>query len=374
MKRLMVLLVVALLTSSMLLFAGQMNMKAEADYPLDSMYVVPSQVTFTTNNASLGTLFNVTVWAYMQSDTFSWQVEMTFNPAVVQAVNAGYTDGSKSVFFENFTETVPVSPLIDNVAGSVVDGESLIGSEFAPQTNASLCWVEFEIVSVPSSTVTQLTTTFKIDNGPYNTYFESSELTTIPLTYFNGQYAFIYVAPSGVHDVAVTDVIPTENWTYQGWSMNVNVTTANLGDFTENVTLTLNYSNTITNGNIGTPQTVQNLGPNENQTVTFTWNTAGLASNHTYVITAFADISPEVDNNMTNNVLQSPTNVQVRILGDMNGDGTVDIYDAIMFSNYFGLNATEPRWNPYADLDQNNVTDIFDAIILASHFGQSVTS
>ena len=174
----------------------------------------------------------------------------------------------------------------------------------------------------------------------------------------------------GTHDVAVTRVTPYENWTYQGWSMNVNVTTTNLGDFTENETLGLNYSNAVTGGLIGTETVL--LVPNETQTVTFMWDTAGVPYCYSgYNITAFADISPEIDSNMTNNVLQSPTNVVVRILGDMNGDGTVDILDAIMFANYFGLKAGEAGWNPAADMNQNGVTDILDAIIIAEHFGIS---
>ena len=54
---------------------------------------------------------------------------------------------------------------------------------------------------------------------------------------------------------------------------------------------------------------------------------------------------------MTNNVLQSPSTVQVRILGDINGDGTVNMLDAIQLAKYFGLQQGDNGWNPDADLN-----------------------
>jgi hypothetical protein len=59
------------------------------------------------------------------------------------------------------------------------------------------------------------------------------------------------------------------------------------------------------------------------------------------------------------------------IPGDINGDGVVDILDAIKLSLAFGLTLTSPRWNPYADLNSDGVVNILDAIILANHFGKT---
>jgi hypothetical protein len=56
-------------------------------------------------------------------------------------------------------------------------------------------------------------------------------------------------------------------------------------------------------------------------------------------------------------------------MGDINGDGVVDIYDAILLANAYGSVPGNPRWNPKADLNGDNVVDIYDAIILAKHYG-----
>jgi parallel beta-helix repeat protein len=61
------------------------------------------------------------------------------------------------------------------------------------------------------------------------------------------------------------------------------------------------------------------------------------------------------------------------ILGDVNGDGTVDILDAILLSNAFGTTPSSSNWNPNADVNGDGVVDILDAIILSNHFGQTAS-
>jgi hypothetical protein len=181
----------------------------------------------------------------------------------------------------------------------------------------------------------------------------------------------VNVTPNQVHDVAVTNVTSDRVWVYQGFSTNINVTVLNKGDFDENVTVTLYYNITV-NKIIGAQNVTLSAGQNE--TVVFVWDTTGVSYCYSgYNITAYADISPEIDSNMTNNVLQSPTKVVVRILGDMNGDGKVNILDMIEFANYFGLQKGDARWNPDADMNGDGVTNILDAIIIAEHFGISST-
>jgi hypothetical protein len=61
---------------------------------------------------------------------------------------------------------------------------------------------------------------------------------------------------------------------------------------------------------------------------------------------------------------------KVVLIGDINGDKVVDIFDAILMSTSFGSKNGDPNWNPNADLDNSGEIDIFDAIILSSHFGE----
>jgi hypothetical protein len=55
--------------------------------------------------------------------------------------------------------------------------------------------------------------------------------------------------------------------------------------------------------------------------------------------------------------------------GDINGDGFVDLLDAILLGISFGSMAGDRKWNPRADLNNDGIIDIADATILADSFG-----
>jgi peptide/nickel transport system substrate-binding protein len=80
-----------------------------------------------------------------------------------------------------------------------------------------------------------------------------------------------------------------------------------------------------------------------------------------------------VDNVPANNVQAAGSlTAKSAITGDINGDGIVDIFDAIKLSTAFGSTQTYPGWNPDADLNGDLRVDIFDAIILANNFNGHV--
>jgi len=75
-----------------------------------------------------------------------------------------------------------------------------------------------------------------------------------------------------------------------------------------------------------------------------------------------------IDSNNTDNYpLMQPWRC---ISGDVNGDGTVDIYDAILLSGAFNSQLGSAKWNPNADINGDGIVDIYDAIILSGHFNQ----
>ena len=70
--------------------------------------------------------------------------------------------------------------------------------------------------------------------------------------------------------------------------------------------------------------------------------------------------------------------VYSKLIGDINGDGVVNILDAILLGDAFGSHGpnydyagepASPNWNPNADLNGDGVVNILDAIILADNFG-----
>jgi PKD repeat protein len=62
---------------------------------------------------------------------------------------------------------------------------------------------------------------------------------------------------------------------------------------------------------------------------------------------------------------------QVTLVGDINGDGIVNILDSIIMGKAFLTRPGDSNWNPNADLNTDLVINILDSIILANHFGQT---
>jgi len=58
------------------------------------------------------------------------------------------------------------------------------------------------------------------------------------------------------------------------------------------------------------------------------------------------------------------------LLGDLNEDNVVDIYDALLAANAFGSKPGDGNWNPDADINGDGLVDIFDLILLAQNFGR----
>jgi hypothetical protein len=99
-------------------------------------------------------------------------------------------------------------------------------------------------------------------------------------------------------------------------------------------------------------------------------------SSASFVGTALEGVVREFASTVARNVVGPLTVIfnPIRIPCDLNGDWRVDIYDALLFANFYGLHEGNPRWNADADINQDNMTDIFDAIILVQHFGKSSSS
>jgi len=167
-----------------------------------------------------------------------------------------------------------------------------------------------------------------------------------------------------VYDVAVTDVAVSSKIIYQGWIVGINVTVANLGNATETFNVTLYYDS-----NIIATQNVVGLVPNATLTLSFAWNTTNVPRCHNYTIKAVASIVPG-EINIDNNTFIDGW-VKVTIMGDMNGDGIVDVSDLVIAVNAIPSIPGWPNWNPNADLNNDNKVDIADLVQVIAYCGQA---
>jgi len=63
--------------------------------------------------------------------------------------------------------------------------------------------------------------------------------------------------------------------------------------------------------------------------------------------------------------------VSTSVLGDLNNDGIVDIFDVVTVSIAFGSEPGDSNWNAIADLNNDGIVDIFDVVTVTSNFGKT---
>ena len=145
--------------------------------PLPAFWVVPDQ-SFNTNTTAVGTLFNVTLYAGTASDVFAYNWGVLFNPSQLAALAGGYTGlaGARSQWFGSHASSAS-GPIIDNIAGEISGGESLLDSDVVHASSGSVVWIEFQIIAAPTPGNT-LTST--IDPNSSDSYFLDPDLSRIP--------------------------------------------------------------------------------------------------------------------------------------------------------------------------------------------------
>jgi subtilisin family serine protease len=173
-----------------------------------------------------------------------------------------------------------------------------------------------------------------------------------------------------VHDVAVVSVIASDTQAYVGEIVNVTVVAENQGTYSETFNVTAIYENVTLAilGTVGT-QEVINLAPEQNVTLTFSWNTTDMTSCVNYTIKAEASVVANetdiVDNNFTDGC------VKVKMLGDINGDGIIDVYDLTIVGTAYGSFEGDPRYDQEADLNRDGHVDIRDVVVIGRNYGKT---
>ncbi len=171
--------------------------------------------------------------------------------------------------------------------------------------------------------------------------------------------------PREIRDIKVATVSPSRSQIYLGWSTNITVTIKNEGTTTVgNFTIKCKAVSGDVEIIIGTMEVAQ-LTPLNTTTATFQWTPENAA---TYRIECEVSIlEGEID--FLDNTLADGT-VNVRMVGDVNGDNKVDIKDLVAVIPSFGASPLHPNWNPLADLNLDNVINMRDIGLIAKNFGR----
>ena len=168
--------------------------------------------------------------------------------------------------------------------------------------------------------------------------------------------------PEMTHDIAITGITPYRTIVPNRTMTSINVTIANQGDFQETFTIIASYNSTAFASQMIT------VGNGSSVKWLVIWNTTGVTLGN-YIITTIAGQLPGETDTADNSFSSL---MQVSILGDINGDGRVDMKDVSKVAAGFQATPGQPRWTVNGDLDENGVINMKDISTIAKEFGKIV--
>ena len=236
----------------------------------------------TRNLKQIGDTFSINVTIANVHKLWGYQYSLLFNASVIAAINYEKLD-------ERFT-LEPIAPDIGNDYIALARG-TYNGDPDGVTTVDPIPVDRIEFVVTGNGTTTL---TFDPEWAEFS---DVTAFTVYPIV-VGGKFSNTQILE--LHNVAVTEASVSKTTAAPGDTIDIDAVITNKGGFTENVTVTAMYDET----QIGDPQTITNLQIGSNQTLSFTWDTAGLDKGD-YVVTVEATI--ETDDDMSDNTYTAGT-------------------------------------------------------------------
>jgi len=282
------------------------------------------------------------IWLFSSSSN-----QITGNKMVTNVIGIGLSlsSDSNNIFHNSFRE---------NNAQAVCDSESISNVWDDGYPAGGNYWSDYNGSDYNRGSSQNVAGSDGIGDTPYT--IDDNNADHYPLTKPYG----------GPTDVGITDVIASKNVVDQGYTLNITVKVLNYGEQTEAFSLTAKANTTV----IWT-QTVA-LATRTSETITYTWNTSGLAKGN-YTINAYAEPvlgeTDTTDNNVTDGW------IIIAMVGDITGignlpDGKCDAKDVALVASLFGVRYTDPRYKPNSDVVYDGKIDARDVSLVAKNFGK----
>jgi parallel beta-helix repeat protein len=176
--------------------------------------------------------------------------------------------------------------------------------------------------------------------------------------------AWVWVQPAEGHDVTVMgiatckDVCAPFPTLGQNCDVDIEVIVANQGEYSETFFIFVLANSTVIDW-------IQLALPSVSSTVlVVTWSAALPYGN--YTIGAVADTVPgEIDT--ADNFLEGET-IHIGVVGDINGDGIVEMMDFFAACQAYLSTPEKLNWNPNADINNDYVVEMMDFYMMSQHY------
>lgn len=152
-------------------------------YAETPIFFSPSPVNVGSSDTKLPTTFSVNVEIGPVSDLYGWQINITYDPTIIQVVSVQLP--SNNVFAGK--RPITPNPVIDNVHGSLLYGANVgIGQLSYSGNGGVLCTIEFEALKSGISPLTFIKLPESLENK-FPTRLYDSDFFDIPISYQDTQ-------------------------------------------------------------------------------------------------------------------------------------------------------------------------------------------
>jgi len=314
--------------------------------PTATVYIEPPEIS----GLTVGENFTITVPVADVSDLAGWEFSLYFCSRVINVV-----DADEGPFLKNVRNTIFVSVNVTNnyniTHGLVRLACALLQSGHGADGSGTLATIDFTVVGVGQTPLhlpqneTKLRDSTPMPPGPQ----------PIPHTTVDGLVEVLG------NDIGVTNVKLHKTIT-NDTNVQTDVTVLNYGDYPATFNVTLYYDE-----NEIQTQTITDLPSENSLNLTFIWNTTPVPKGN-YTVKAYA---PPIEGEVLieNNLLVGGW-IMETIMGDVTGDGQVNILDISLVAMAFGAKLGDPNWSPNADINNDKEINILDISAVAIHFGE----
>jgi parallel beta-helix repeat protein len=172
------------------------------------------------------------------------------------------------------------------------------------------------------------------------------------------------MTPSRFHDLSAENASVPPSEIYVGWVFSIDVTVVNSGGFVETFSISAYYGDAVIE-----TRTVSNLTVGESFAAIMVWNTSSLPPCQARDLKV--EISPVPDGTFSGNWTYDFGVRKVKLVGDANGDGRVNVFDTAAIATSFGLRIGEIGYRLNYDMNMDGVINIYDIALTAKNCGRA---